>query len=449
MSTSELLAIVQKYLPLNLLLREDKRKRSWPSVETACTFLRQVLNPGQPCREAVRASNVGRVVAKRSQVSDNTAAYCKARRKLPERILEIFWKHLAHITHQSAQEKFLWKSRKVAVVDGSSFSMPDTASNQSRYPQPSQQKKGCGFPVVRVVGVFSLITGAIHGYSKGTLHDPERTLFRTLWPIIKEQFDLLIGDRGFCSFADMYFLFQFGVDTAIRIHQGRDVNWREGKRIGKYDRLVQWKKPRTQLKWLTSKQYSDLPETWTVRIVRVQVKCPGFRTQTLIVATTLLDPAQFSAADIAELYGLRWSVELFLRHNKTTLRMDILRCLSPEMIHREIHMHWIAYNLARNIMLEAALAGNIPISRISFKGTIDTLRQWLPALHSVAKKPRIFRNMYSTMLQTIASDPVPLRPDRFEPRAVKRRPKKFKLLNKPRRIMKELMRLHQIPKTPK
>lgn len=443
LSVSDLLSLTRQHFPLKTLENINKRNRSWPAIESICTFLKQVLNPGQACREAVRASNICRIAAKREKVSGNTSAYCKARKKLPELVLEFFWKHLASKIHADTNKTDLWKSRRVAVVDGSSFSMPDTSANQKRYPQPSEQKKGCGFPVVKIVGVFSLITGAIHGLAKGNLHTHERILFHSLWNVIVAEFDLLIGDRGFCSFADMYLLKQAGVDTAFRLHQGRRVNWRQGKRLGKHDRLVKWEKPRKSPKWLTTEQYMALPETWIVRIVKVQVSFPGFRTQTLIVATTLLDPVQYTASDIADLYGLRWSVELFLRHNKTTMRMDVLRCMSPEMIHREIHIHWIAYNLVRVIICEAAKYGKAPISRISFKGTLDTLRQWLPHLHYAANKPRIFRRMYLALLTALACDLVPLRTNRSEPRAVKRRPKKFHLLNKPRHLMGNLPHLNR------
>lgn len=449
LSASDLMSLALQYLPMEMLKNTDGRERAWPAIEATCTFLKQILNPGQPCREAVRTSNISRITANRQKVSNNTSAYCKARKRLPERVLEAFWKHLAAQVNASAGKNHHWKSHNVGVVDGSSFSMPDTCANQKLYPQPSEQKNGCGFPVVKVVGVFSMITGALHGYAKGNLSTPERTLFHALWSVIVKTFDLLVGDRGFCSFADMYFLKQAGVDSAFRLHQGRHVDWRRGKRLGKHDHLVKWNKPQTCPKWLTPDQYATLPETWVVRVVKVHVEIPGFRTQSLIVATTLLDHDRYTAADIAELYGLRWSVELFLRHNKTTMRMDILRCLSPEMIHREIHMHWIAYNLVRTIMFDAAQAGHIPVARLSFKGTMDTLRQWLPALHAAANKPRIFRKLYEALLSAIALDPVPFRPCRSEPRAVKRRPKKFHLLNKPRHLMGNLPHLNRPTKKTK
>jgi hypothetical protein len=450
MALSELGELLQRYVPLQSLRGAETRKRSWPPLVTACAFLRQVLNPGQPCRETVRASNIARLSSRQRPVSDNTSAYCQARRRLPEPLLQQLWEPLAQRLEAAVPAAHRWHGLRVGVVDGTGLSMPDTFANQRLYPQPSAQKPGCGFPVIKLVALFSLATGAIHAFAKGGLRkDHERTLFHELWHVIVKGFQLLLGDRGFCAFADMYLLKQQGVDSAFRLHQARLVNWRKGKRLGKHDRLTEWRKPHKRPQWLSLQQFEALPKLWTVRILKFQIPVRGFRTRIIILATTLLDPIAFPAAEIAELYGLRWSVELFLRHNKTTLRMDVLRCLSPEMIHREIHTHWIAYNLIRALMFEAAQTMKVSVSRISFKGALDTVRQWLPSLHAAATHPNIFRHLYRCLLRTLAKDLVPLRPNRSEPRAVKRRPKKFHLLNKPRHLMGNLPHLNRPSTAPK
>ena len=444
MSLSELGELLQRYVPLKSLMPVKTRKRSWPLLVTACAFLRQVLNPGQPCREAVRASNIARLSSRRRQVSDNTSAYCQARRRLPEYLLQQLWESLAQRLEAVVPAVGRWHGLQVGVVDGTGLSMPDTPANQRLYPQPSEQKPGCGFPVIKLVAVFSLATGAVHAFAKGGLKkNHERTLFHQLWPSIVKAFQLVLGDRGFCSFADMYRLKHQGVDSVFRLHQARHVDWRKGKRLGRYDRLVAWSKPCKRPHWLSLKQFNALPKSWTVRILKFSIQARGFRTRSVTLATTLLDPMAFPAADIAELYGLRWSVELFLRHNKTTMRLDILRCLSPQMIHREIHMHWMAYNLIRSLMFEAAQTRKVPVSRISFKGAIDIVRQWLPALHAAAINPKLFRRIYCSLICILAHDLVPFRPNRSEPRAVKRRPKKFHLLNKPRHLMGNLPHLNR------
>jgi hypothetical protein len=450
MSLSELGALLQRYVPLKSLEKVETRKRSWPSIATACAFLQQVLNPGQPCRETVRASNIARLSSRRRPVSDNTSAYCQARRRLPEHLLQQLWESLAQRLEAAVPVAQRWHGLRVGVVDGTGLSMPDTSANQRLYPQPSGQKPGCGFPVIKLVALFSLATGAVHAFAKGGLRkNHERNLFHELWHVVVAGFQLLLGDRGFCSFADMYLLKMKGVDSVFRLHQGRHVNWRKGKKLGQHDRLVQWRKPHKRPNWLSPQQFAALPELWTVRMLKFQIQVRGFRTRAVTLATTLLDPVAFPAADIAELYGRRWSVELFLRHNKTTLRMDVLRCLSPEMIQREIHTHWIAYNLIRTLICDAAQTRNMPVSRISFKGALDIVRQWLPALHAAAANPKRFRRLYRVLLLTLAQDLVPLRPNRSEPRAVKRRPKKFHLLNKPRHLMGNLPHLNRPSKAPK
>ena len=264
-----------------------------------------------------------------------------------------------------------------------------------------------------------------------------------MWESLREGFDLLLGDRGFCSLCDMYLLKRQGVDTIFRNHQARQMNWKQGKRLGRYDRLVVWKKPRKRPTWIEPDDYETLPAEWTVRVLRFQIPVKGFRTRSVTVATTLLNPVEFPAADIAELYGLRWSVELHFRDIKTTLAMDILRCLSPDLIHREFQMHWLAYNLIRSLMQEAALLHNAPLERLSFKGTLDTLRQWTPHLFAAESHPTLRTKLLRQFFRVIAHDLVPLRPHRSEPRAVKRRPKKFHLLNKPRHLMGNLPHINR------
>jgi hypothetical protein len=276
----------------------------------------------------------------------------------------------------------------------------------------------------------------------GTLHNAEQTLSLQLWNALAHGFDLLLGDRHFGSFANFCALRLCGLHGVFRLHQARKIDWRTGRRLGKYDRLLTWNKPAKLSWWLPL----PIPESITVRILRVCVAVPGFRTRVIFVSTTLLDPKLFPAEAIADLYRRRWQVELFFRHIKTTMHMDVLRCLSPEMIRRELHMHLIAYNLIRALMLQAACAHAADLDRISFKGTGDALRQWAPHLALVAAQPALYRRLFRALLQTLAQDLVPLRPDRSEPRAVKRRRKNYHLLTKPRHQMGNLPhrnRLHR------
>jgi hypothetical protein len=207
----------------------------------------------------------------------------------------------------------------------------------------------------------------------------------------------------------------------------------KGRRLGKFDRVVTWDRPKARdLTWWLPQ---SIPDSITVRVLKVCVPFPGFRTRVVFLTTNLLDTKEFPATALAELYRRRWQVELFFRHIKTTMCMDVLRCLSPEMIRRELHMHMIAYNLIRALMLRSAFVHAKPIDRISFKGTCDTLRQWAPHLAIAAATPALYQQLFRSLLKTLAHDIVPLRPDRSEPRAVKRRPKNYHRLTKPRHLM--------------
>lgn len=435
-SLSDLAGILGPWIPrgqIDGLRRCGQRKRVFTPLTIFWGFLAQVLSPTQPCRESVRRIQAARRRRGKSLISSATSAYCQARRRLSENLLEGTWQAIADQLSASSLE-MRWHGLRVAVVDGTTISMPDTAANQAAWPQPSQQKPGCGFPLMKLVALFSLTTGAAHALATGSLHNAEQTLFVHLWSALTRNFDLLLGDRGFCSFATFGALRCCGLHGVFRLHQSRKVDWRKGRHLGSYDRLVSWDKPPKLSWWLPQ----PVPTSLTVRVLKVCVPVRGFRTRVIFLATDLLDPKQFSAKDLGDLYRRRWEVELFFRHIKTTMHMDILRCMSPAMIRRELHMHMIAYNLIRALMLQSALACATPLSHISFKGTCDSLRQWAPHLALVAACPAVWRRLFRSLFVTLAHDVVPIRPNRSEPRAVKRRPKDYSRLTKPRHLMGNL-----------
>jgi hypothetical protein len=183
----------------------------------------------------------------------------------------------------------------------------------------------------------------------------------------------------------------------------------------------------------TKEQWLQLPEQISLRLVELQVQVPGFRTQRIVLVTTLLEAGKYTAAELGRLYFRRWAVELFFRDIKITLGMDVLRCQSPAMVQKELVIHAIAYNLIRALMQDIARNYQIQLSRLSFKGTVDALRQWSELLQTgKAQRTQKIRNLF---YHTIATDSLNLRPNRSEPRAVKRRPKNFRLLTKPRKEM--------------
>ena len=406
-------------------------------------FLSQVLSADGSCREALMKFLVGLFLDTGQTASANTSGYCQARAKLSTRELFQTSGRVADKIEATAAA-WLWKGRRVKVADGSGLSMPDTRANQKRWPQSSKAKPGCSFPVMRIVALFSLATGAMIGLAHDALAVHERTLMRSLWHLLQWG-DVLLADRGFGGFAEFFLLARRGVDCVMR-KNGRRKNAGVIKRIAPNDHIVRWLKSGACPKWLDPQTWNDMPQSMAVREVKVRVENPGFRTDVIWVVTTLLDNRAFTAGDIAQLYLRRWKVELFLRDIKITMKMDVLRCKTPAMVEKETWMRVIAYNLVRALMMEAAGAYNANVERISFKGTVSTIRQWAPALSlpKLSEEERLA--LSSLMLSYLAQNQLPDRPGRVEPRARKRRPKNFQLLNKPRGEFKEIMHRNRYKK---
>lgn len=410
---------------------------SFPPERTFWLFLSQVLSADGSCREAVRKFLAWRALEGEPPASPKTGAYCNARKRLSREALADTHRDVARRLYALESEEGRWCGRTVKVLDGSAVSMPDTPENQARYPQPKTQKPGCGFPVMRIAALFTLSGGFLLDLAKGALCIHERTLAHQLWEHLTGG-DVLLADRGFCSYGDYYLLAQRGVDCVMRNHQRRTVGLREVKRHGKGDRLVQWLKMKPCPKGWTKEDWAAVPGTLLVREITVTVDLPGFRTQNIVLATTLLDSKQFPKEDFAGLYRRRWMAELYLRDIKITMGMDILRGKTPDMVEKELYMHLIAYNLIRGLILQAAHAHGLSPERLSFKGTTSTVRQWAP-LMAAASSEEQRKTMHTALRDAIARDPLPLRPNRTEPRAVKRRPKNYQRLTKPRRQFAECL----------
>lgn len=393
-------------------------------------FLAQTLSPRTSCREALRKIIAWRARHELPLLSANTAAYCTARVRMPLATLTAVHEHVAAALEQRVTRDEHWHGHRVLIPDGTGISMPDTPANQKSFPQPSGQKKGCGFPVVKLVALYSLASGALIAWAEGTLRQHDARLWRALWQLLRPG-DVIVGDRAFCSFAILAALAAREVACVVRLHQGRaQPLFKKGTR----ECVVTWRKPQRSHAW-TKRDWRALPESCDVRIIKVVVAQTGFRTCALLLATTLLDPVAYPADDLAELYLRRWAVELFFRDIKTSLRMDVLSGKSPAMIRRELCLFAIAYNLVRALMQKAAHTYALDLTRISFKGTVDTIRQWCATCADALANPRLGPRLYAQLIHVIATDRVPLRPGRTEPRAVKRRPKSYKLLNKPRHLI--------------
>src|SRR3990172_7439027 len=439
-SAPQLIELFGKWVNLKEDFGNPKRLRLFFPSRMFWLFLFQVLSSDGSCREALRKFLAWLAAQKGMLASASTASYCKARSRLSLKGIQKLSGRIAQKIVESETDAGLWCGRKVKVIDGSGISMPDTPQNQQAWPQSKRSKPGCGFPVMRIVAIFSLASGALLALAKGSLYDHERTLLRRLWNYLKPG-DVALADRGFCSYADFFLLAKRGVDSVMRKNQRRTVGASVLKKLGENDCLVEWHKTKTSARpnWLSEKQWENIPDKMTVREITYDVIVNGFRTKTITVATTLTDPVAFPARAFAELYFKRWRVELYLRDIKITMGMDILRCKIPEMVEKELWMRIIAYNLIRAVMQESSITHCLPTERLSFKGTLSTLRQWAPTLSSPHVNKMENRVLYKVMLYYIAHDTVPLRPKRVEPRARKRRAKNYQLLNKPRKLLKEIL----------
>ncbi len=328
-----------------------------------------------------------------------------------------------------APPEWLWKGRRVRAVDGATVTMPDTPENQAEYPQAKTQLPGCGFPIARIVVVFSLAVGTVLEAAIGQYRGKqtgENSMFRTLHDVLVTG-DVVLADRYFSGWFDLALLVERGVDVVIRKHQLRATDFRTGVRLGHDDHVVFWSKP-PRPKWMTRETYAALPKFLPVREVRVQVKQRGFRSKSLMVVTTLLSPAGYAADEIADLYRRRWAAELNLRSLKIVLQMDHLRCLTPHRVRNEFWMHLLAYNLVRRAMTMAAFQSGAKPWQVSFKGALQTVNHFLPQLGSATSVAAICE----ALVRCIAAHVVGNRPDRYEPRVKKRRPKEYDFMTKPR-----------------
>jgi hypothetical protein len=439
--------LLNPFLPPGLLAQEEQgensRERVYTKRRTFFGFLYQTLNPKCPCREIVRQIQALLSLQERAPSDEDNSAYCQARKRLPLRTLQSVRASVAAAAEKNVQR---WHGLRLKVVDGATLSLPDTLANQRDYPQSRSQKAGCGFPLLRLVGVFSLATGVLLDYAVGNKHQQELAL---LWKIFRQfrRGDLVLGDRGFGSYAVLALLWRRGVPALFRLHQKRSPDLRQGKRLGKNDRLITWRKPREKPPWLPRSWWNKLPNQLTVRVLRYSLYRPGFRSRSMTLVTTLLDSQVYTDHELAELYLRRWQVELRFRDIKTTMGVEVLRCKSPKMVRKELEMFLIAYNLIRCLMVQAASQHDAETTRLSFKGTVDSVRQFSLAI-AQARSQRKQKQLLSQLLEIIARDKVPDRPGRREPRALKRRPKPYQLLNRPRHLMKDIPHKDKYRKTP-
>jgi Transposase DDE domain len=416
--------------------------RIFSPLVTLWVFLGQVLGADHSCRAAVARLIAHRLAQGKDPCSAETGAYCQARQRLPESFFADVARQTGRALEGRVEPKWLWKGRHVYLFDGTTVAMPDTPGNQEAYPQVYNQQPGVGFPIARVGAIISLACGAIvdlgvcryAGKGQG-----EVSLLRTLWDLLRPR-DILLTDRLQANWLNILLLQRRGIDFVSRLNKAnRTPDFRRGQRLGPQDHLVRWRKP-TSIRSLDRESYRELPEFITVREAKVRVAQPGFRTQAIVVVTTLLDPRQTTKEDLAALYRARWNNELDLRSIKSDMQMGELRCKTPELVRKEIWAHALAYNLIRTVMAQAAATHGLLPRAVSFKGAMQTLEAFQPLLELEADRGRAQRlRLYRDILRAIATHRVGDRPDRYEPRAKKRRRNHYNWLTKPRAEIKRKM----------
>jgi hypothetical protein len=414
---------------------ESLGRRFYDSLYSPVTvlwlFLSQVIDANPTLAATVENFLAWRLARGMSPCSTDTGAYARARKRLPEALLAMLTKHTGREVERAALGQWRWLGRIVKLFDGSTVSMPDTPENQAAFPQSRTQAPGVGFPLARIGVLFSLSVGTVLDLGirrwAGKFQS-ELSMLRDMIPSL-EAGDVLLTDRYLCSYMEIALLLRQGVDYVGQIHAHRNVDFRRGRRLGPHDHLVEWNKPRRP-EWMSPEDYAAIPETLSIRELRFRIVRPGYRTRTIVIATTLLDGELFSKDELANLYRLRWDAEINLRSLKTMMNMDVLRCRNPDMVRKEIWAHLLAYNLIRTVIAQAAAKHGRHPRQISFTRAMRTLEAFRPAIAHVPSER--LADLYEHMLTAIASHEIGNRADRLEPRQRKRRPKPYKLMTKPR-----------------
>lgn len=417
---------------------ELSRRRLFSKENTFWAFLSQVLDADGGCQEVVRKLQAFTAMKSTSLPSSSTAAYCQARKKLKTNELETILQHTSS-QFRSTNSRSSINGRRVIVVDGTGLSMPDTTVNQQVWPQQKNLTPGCSFPQAALCACFCLQTGGLLSYELGNKKSHELPLLRKQWDTFNAG-DIFLGDKGFCSFFDVHKFKEKEVDSVVTLARRKPVTPAEADKVlGKDDLLIHWKKPvRTKASSYSQEDWEGLPDTLPLRQTKVTVDRPGFRVNQFYIITTLTDAKVYPANEIAQLYFQRWNVELYFRDIKTTMGMDILRCKTPDMIRKEILMYLIAYNCIRCLIQGVADKQKVDPHQVSFKGSIQALRQWEPYLNQTNISCQKKHELIQFLHESIAGKIIPFRPGRREPRAVKRRPKKYQLLTAHRHEMMEI-----------
>jgi hypothetical protein len=414
----------------------DQRKRVFTSEVVFWAWMSQVLSFNSSCSDAVGRVQAWRLQAKLSAISSKTTAYCNARIRLSLTFIQTVSSQVLSVLNRRVQTKDLWNGFIVKSVDGSSVQLMDTEENQKEFPQPTNQKKHCGFPVMKFLGLLNHCTGAWENHL--TAHPNEhdaRTMKKLLSYLIEPC--LLLADRAFCSYEIILRLRNQGVESVMRLHQMRAKGFtlRKGKRIGPHQRLVTWIKPKEKPKHsdMNDQEWDELEGTIQMRLIACFYEDRNGEKKRMILATTLLDPQKYDWLEIMNLYATRWDIELRIRDVKTTMGMEELNVKTPEMARKSLAMALLGYNLVKAVSQEASQTEGVDRRMISFKGVLDWINITTALFQSVkGQAVRSLKNLYASFLETAATKLIDHRPYRWEPRAIKKRPKPFPRLTESR-----------------
>jgi len=432
----------ERFLPISFLRQIDPtaRQRHYGHLPVFWAWLAQILEANASCAKAVSLVQAWSRAAGLPVPSGDTGGYCQARARIDSDFLSAIHDRVRACLARAVRASDLWLGHVVKAVDGSSVQLLDTPANQKAYPQSGGQKPGCGFPTMGIVGVLNLSHGGWEGFETcpHTAHDA--AIAPRLLRHIHEG-DILLGDRAFCSFELIARLQQQGAHAVMRLHQARHakLDWRKGGKISTIERLVTWQKPSSQPggSTLDAEAWEALPETLTLRYIKLGYEDRGGCKRMLVVVTTLLDAVKYDALEVADLYARRWDIELKLRDVKTTLGMERFDVRTPAMAHRTLWMMTIACNLLRSLMQRAAIEAGKPLAHMSFKGILDHVVASHDSYLIHRGKPRRISAHHARLVETCARKTIVTRPLRREPRALKRRPKNYPLLTSHRRTFRE------------
>jgi hypothetical protein len=396
-------------------------------------FLAQTLRDGKGIACAAAVADIAAYMQQTGQrpPSGDTGDYCRARAKLKLTAVQRLARDSAGDLETSAPAPWLWKGLHAKLVDGFTFTMPDTPENQAQFPQIGAQRPGVGLPIARACAVLSLATASLCDLAIGPYEGKETGETALLRPLLESfnENDVVVFDRYYGSFMMLALLSLHGLHVCARLHQLRHSDFRRGRRLGPGDHLITWTRPQRP-KWMSQEQYDRIPEILTLREVKFDVKVPGYRTRSITIITTLTDPTVYSREDLAELYGFRWNAELDIRQIKQTLHLDHVRCKSPEMVRRELWVTLLAYNLIRKVIATSAAVHRKQPRHLGFTLACQSiLASWMLFSTGSCRDGHALSTM---ILARIAANEVANRPGRIEPRVLKRRRHRYPLMQRPR-----------------